>query len=76
MDEVPHFTSASRWVSEHGDERIYVTDYETTAENMDTAVAEMRRPERAEINAEFYTWRDRSITLHESFRLTERLHIP
>ena len=76
MHEVPHFFAASRWVGEIDGERIYITDYETTTEDMETAIAEMRRPERAEINAEFYAWRDKSITLHESFRLEERLHIP
>jgi hypothetical protein len=76
MEEVPHFTTATRWVAEQNGDRIYMTDYETTTEDMETAIAEMRRPGRAGINAEFYAWRDTSITLHESFRLTERLHIP
>ena len=76
MQEVPHFTAASRWVGEQDGERIYITDYETTTEDMETAIAEMRLPGRAAINAEFYAWKDKSITLHESFRLEERLHIP
>ena len=76
MQEVPHFTGASRWVGELDGERIYTTDYETTTEDMETAIAEMRLPQRAAINAEFYAWKDKSITLHESIRLEERLHIP
>jgi antibiotic biosynthesis monooxygenase (ABM) superfamily enzyme len=76
MAEVPHFVRASRWVGELDGERIYVTDYETTTEDMETAITEMRRPERAAVNAEFYAWRDKAITLHESYRLEERLHIP
>ena len=90
MREVPHFTAVHRYVGEvvrswtPGDapsstpegERIYVTDYETTTEDMELAIAEMRLPERAEINAEFYSWRDRAITLHESIRFEERLSIP
>jgi hypothetical protein len=76
MHEVPHFYSVHRYVGELDGERIFVTDYETTAEDLDTAVAEMRTPERAEINAEFYRWRDRAITLHESLRLFETLHLP
>ena len=75
MQEVPHFYNATRWVGELDGERIYMTDYETTTEDMDTAIAEMRRPERAEINKEFYAWKDRCITLHESLRLEERLRI-
>ena len=76
MQEVPHFFTASRWCAEIDGERIYITDYETTTDDMELAIAEMRRPERASINAEFYEWRDRAITLHESFRLEERLRIP
>ena len=75
MREVPHFYSVHRYTGELDGERIYVTDYETTADDLETAVAEMRTPERAEINAEFYRWRDRAITLHESIRLDETLHI-
>ena len=76
MQEVPHFTAAPRWFGEQDGERIYITDYETTTEDMETAIAEMRLPGRAAINTEFYAWKDKSITLHESFRLEERLHIP
>lgn len=76
MREVPHFTAATRWVGELNGERIYLTDYETTTEDMDLAIAEMRTPARAKINREFYAWRDRSITLHESLQLRERLHLP
>ncbi len=89
LREVPHFTAAHRYVGEivrswtPGEapsstpegERILVTDYETTSEDMALAIAEMRVPERAEINAEFYRWRDRAITLHESIQLDERFNI-
>ena len=53
-----------------------MTDYETTTEDMELAIAEMRLRERAGINAEFYRRRDQSITLHESIQLHEELHIP
>jgi hypothetical protein len=43
---------------------------------MDVAIAEMRTPERAADNAEFYAWRDLAITLHESIQLHERLSLP
>ena len=76
MRAVPHFTAAHRYVGEIDGERIYLTDYETTTEDMEIAIAEMRVPERAAINAEFYRWRDRAITLHESIQLHERLQIP
>ena len=90
MQEVPHFTAVQRYVGEivrswtPGDasspspdgERLFVTDYETTTEDMELAIAEMRLPERAGINAEFYRRRDQSITLHESIQLHEELHIP
>ncbi len=75
LQEVPHFTAASRWVGELNGERIYMTDYETTTEDMDTAISKMRQPERAPINAEFYAWKDKAITLHESLRIEERLQI-
>jgi hypothetical protein len=35
----------------------------------------MRSPSRADDNAEFYRWKDRAITLHESFQLHERLSL-
>ena len=73
MRETPHFTAAHRYVGEVDGQRIYITDYEATVETMDLAIAEMRAPGRAEINAEFYGWKDRCITLHESIRLTETL---
>ena len=56
-------------------ERVYVTDYETTDADLDTAVAEMRSEARKPDNAEFYRWKDRAITLHESMRLYETLAI-
>ena len=73
MRETPHFTAVHRYVGENENGRIFVTDYETTVEAMDLAIAEMRAPERAEMNAEFYRWKDRCITLHESIRLRETL---
>ena len=73
MRETPHFTAVHRYVGEIDGARIFITDYETTAETMDLAIAEMRAPERAEMNAEFYRWKERCITLHESVRLTETL---
>ncbi len=76
MREVPHFTACRRSVGELNGQRLYLTDYETTTEDMALAIAEMRVPERAAINAEFYQWRDRAITLHESVQFIERLHIP
>ncbi len=76
MREVPHFTAVQRYAAESPAGRIYITDYETTSETMAQAIAEMRTPERAADNAEFYTWRDRAITLHESFQLFERLSLP
>ena len=75
MREVPHFYNVHRYVGEVDGERVWVTDYETTAEDLDTAVSEMRTPERADINAEFYRWRDSVITLHESIRLYETMTI-
>ena len=75
MREVPHFYNVHRYVGELDGERVYVTDYETTDEDLDKAVAEMRSPERAEDNAEFYRWRDRAITLHESLRMRETLFL-
>ena len=71
--ETPHFTAVRRYVGEADGGRIFITDYETTVETMDLAIAEMRAPGRAEMNAEFYRWKDRCITLHESIRLTETL---
>ena len=76
MSEVPHFTAVHRYAGELDGERVYVTDYETTSDDLELAIAEMRSPERAAVNAEFYRWRDRAITLHESVRLFERLSMP
>ena len=73
MRETPHFMAVHRYVGEVDGGRIFITDYETTVETMDLAIAEMRAPGRAEMNAEFYRWKDRCITLHESVRLTETL---
>ena len=73
MSETPHFTAVHRYVGETENGRIFITDYETTVETMDLAIAEMRAPGRAEMNAEFYRWKDRCITLHESIRLQETL---
>ena len=73
MRETPHFTAVRRYVGEVDGGRIFITDYETTADTMDLAIAEMRAPGRAEMNAEFYRWKDRCITLHESIRLHETL---
>ena len=75
MREVPHFYNVHRYAGEIDGERIYVTDYETTEADLETAVAEMRSPARTEDNAEFYRWKDRAITLHESIRLSETLVI-
>ena len=75
LHEVPHFYNCRRYVGELDGERIYVTDYETTDEELDEAVAEMRSDARKEDNAEFYRWKDRAITLHESLRLYETLAI-
>jgi len=76
MREVPHFYNVHRYVGDLDGERVYVTDYETTDEDLDTAVAEMRSPARTEDNAEFYRWKDRAITLHESLRLYQTLFLP
>lgn len=75
MREVPHFYSVYRYVGELDGERIWVTDYETTDTDLDTAIAEMRSPGRTEDNAEFYRWKDKAITLHESLRLYQTLFI-
>lgn len=75
MRETPHFTAAYRYVATFNGERLYVTEYETTSETMDQAIAEMRVPSRAEDNAEFYRWKDRAITLHESLQLHERIYL-
>jgi hypothetical protein len=75
MRETPHFTAAHRYVAMFNGKRLYVTEYETTTETMDQAVAEMRVPSRAADNAEFYQWKDRAITLHESLQLHERLSL-
>jgi hypothetical protein len=75
MREVPHFYTVHRYAGELDGERIFVTDYETTDADLETAIAEMRSPARAEDNAEFYRWRDQAITLHESIRLYETLRI-
>lgn len=74
MREVPHFYNVRRYGELDG-ERIWVTDYETTDVDLDAAFAEMRSPARSEDNAEFYRWKDRAITLHESMRLYETLAI-
>jgi hypothetical protein len=76
MAAVPHFRAVRRYVGELNGMRVYTTDYETSVEDMDQAIAEMRTPERASINAEFYAWRDRAITLHESVQFHERLALP
>ena len=76
MAAVPHFTAVHRYAGELNGERIYITDYETTTETIDLAIAEMRTPDRAADNAEFYAWRDRAITLHESIQFHERLSLP
>jgi hypothetical protein len=75
MAEVPHFTAVHRYAGELNGQRVYITDYETTSETMELAIAEMRTPERAAVNAEFYAWRDRAITLHESVQFHERLSL-
>jgi hypothetical protein len=75
MRETPHFTAARRYLANFNGERLYVTEYETTSETMEQAIAEMRTPARAEDNAEFYRWRDRAITLHESLQLHERVSL-
>ena len=71
LDKRPTGTSGREWEGQN----LYVTEYETTAEDMETAIGEMRSPERAPTNALFYEWRDKAITLHESARLTERLAV-
>ena len=76
MAEVPHFTACTRSVGEFNGQRIYLTDYETTVEAMDKAIAEMRVPGRADVNKEFYAWKDKAITLHESIQFHERVRIP
>jgi hypothetical protein len=75
MRETPHFTAAHRYLATFNGERLYVTEYETTSETLEQAMAEMRSPSRADDNAEFYRWKDRAITLHESFQLHERLSL-
>jgi hypothetical protein len=75
MRETPHFTAAYRYVASFNGERLYVTEYETTTETMDQAIAEMRVPSRAADNAEFYHWKDQAITLHESLQLHARLSL-
>ncbi len=75
MREVPHFYNCHRYVADIDGERIYVTDYETTDADLDAAVSEMRSEARKPDNAEFYRWKDRAITLHESMRLYETLTI-
>jgi antibiotic biosynthesis monooxygenase (ABM) superfamily enzyme len=75
MREVPHFYNVHRSVGALDGERVYVTDYETTDEDLETAVAEMRSESRKPDNAEFYRWKDKAITLHESLRLYETLSI-
>jgi hypothetical protein len=75
MREVPHFYTCHRSVAEFEGERIYVTDYETTAADLDTAIAEMRSEARKPDNAGFAAWKERAITLHESMTLYDRLYI-
>ena len=75
MREVPHFTAVHRYAGVLDGERVYLTDYETTTQTMALAIAEMRVPERAAINAEFYAWRDRAIMLHESVQFEERFSL-
>jgi hypothetical protein len=75
MRATPHFTAARRYMADFNGQRLYVTEYETTSETMQEAIAEMRVPARAEDNAEFYRWKDRAITLHESLKLHERLSL-
>src|SRR5438874_7240094 len=72
MRETPHFTAVRRYEGSSDGDKLYVTEYETTAETMDQAIAEMRAPARAADNAAFYRWRDEAITLHESIQLFER----
>jgi hypothetical protein len=76
MRDVPHFTAVHRYAGELHGQRVYITDYETTAEAMALAIAEMRVPERTADNAEFYRWRDLAITLHESVQFHERFSLP
>src|ERR1044072_293285 len=66
MQEVQHFTAVSRFLGELNGVKVYITEYECTSETMPLAIAEMLAPSRTENNAEFYRWRDRAITLHES----------
>ena len=51
-------------------------DYFRATDDMPLAIAEMRVPGRAAINAEFYAWKDKAITLHESIQFHERVHLP
>ena len=76
MAEVPHFTACSRSVGDWNGQRLYLTDYHTTTDDMPLAIAEMRVPGRTAINAEFYAWKDKAITLHESIQFHERVHLP
>lgn len=75
MRDVPHFYRCHRYAGELDGERIWVTDYETSAEDLDAAIAEMRSEARKPDNVAFYEWKERAITLHESIRLYERLSI-
>ena len=75
MRETPHFSAVRRYEGTANGDKIYVTEYETTSQGIDLAMSEMRSPQRAEDNAQFYAWRDRAITLHESMQLTERFSI-
>jgi hypothetical protein len=75
MRETPHFTAAHRYQTTADGDRLYVTEYETTSETMAQAIAEMRAPSRAADNAQFYQWKERAITLHESLQLHERLYL-
>ena len=75
MRETPHFLSVRRYEGLLNGEKVFLTDYETTSETIDTAISEMRAPSRAPDNAAFYAWRDRAITLHESVIFHERLSL-
>ena len=59
MAEVPHFTACSRSVGDWNGQRLYLTDYHTTTDDMPLAIAEMRLPGRA---AEIAKNSDSSVT--------------
>ena len=75
MREVPSFTAVHRYEAVLNGTKYFVTDYDCTSETMDQAIAEMRVPGRTEDNAEFYRWKARAITLHESLQLHQRFSI-